>query len=440
MLFASDPVLNSVMRKPLADLLRPNTWEDVVGQRHLVGENGLLTGFLSRGALPSLIFHGPPGVGKTTVAELVAKEVGKPIYRLNATTASLADLKAVFADVGTLMAPDGLILYLDEIQYFNKKQQQSLLPYMENGSVTLIASTTENPYFAIYSAILSRSMVFSFSPLDEVALEQGLVRAKEHFEAELGVTLRLEDGVSEHILRCSGGDLRRVLSGFEALVLGTAPVDGIITLDVSRTAAIFPRAALSYDRDGDAHYDILSGFQKSIRGSDPDAALHYLARLIEAGDLASPMRRLLVIAAEDVGLAYPQAMVIVKACVDAAHMLGLPEARIPLAEAVVLLATAPKSNSCYVAIEEALTDLRQRGAGEVPAHLRDSHYAGASKLGHGSGYRYPHAYPHHYVAQDYLPNHLADAIYYEYGENKAEQSAAAYWRARKGEGHGTGTV
>lgn len=410
--------------QPLADRIRPTTLADVVGQPHILGETGLLRRIIESGSIPNMIFYGPSGVGKTTVASILAGQTERRLYRLNATTASLSDIREIVAELGTLAAPNGALIYLDEIQYFNKKQQQSLLEFMEDGRITLIASTTENPYFSVYNAVLSRSTVFEFRP---VAAEDIVPAVRRAFVCA-DSTLSVSDEVCRFIASACGGDVRKAVNAAE--LLAQTARGGTVTLDDARQAA--QRSAMRYDRDGDAHYDILSAFQKSIRGSDPDAAVHYLARLLEAGDLLSACRRLMVIAAEDIGLAYPQALPIVKACVDMALQLGLPEARIPLADAVILLATSPKSNSGSAAIDAAVQDVRAGRAADVPAHLRDSHYAGAGRLGHGLTYRYPHSYPHHWTPQQYLPDALRGVRYYEYGENKTEQRAKAYWDAVKG--------
>lgn len=420
------------MYRPLADELRPKTLDEVVGQRHILGENGLLRRVIQGGTIPNMIFYGPSGTGKTTVAEIAAARVHRPFYRLNATTATLADIKAVMQDVGTLLAPDGVVLYLDEIQYFNKKQQQSLLEFMENGKLTLIAATTENPYFYVYNAVLSRSTVFEFKPVPAEEILPVVRRGIRRMGEDRQVQVTWEEGVEEQLAQGCGGDVRKALNAVEALFAAHALDLETVRLTREETALVAQRSAMRYDRDGDSHYDILSAFQKSIRGSDPDAAVHYLARLLEAGDLISPCRRLMVIASEDVGLAYPQAVSVVKACVDSANMLGLPEARIPLAQAAIFLATAPKSNGAILAIDSAMKDLRQGKGGEVPAFLRDSHYGGAEKLGHGQGYRYAHNYPRHYVPQQYLPDELKDRVYYHYGDNKTEQAAKRYWDEIKG--------
>ena len=416
------------MYQPLADRIRPQTLDDVVGQRALLAQGALLRRIIDSGNIPNMIFYGPSGVGKTTVAGIIARQTARKLYRLNATTASISDIKAIIDELDTFLAPEGALLYLDEIQYFNKKQQQSLLEFIENGRITLIASTTENPYFYIYNAILSRCTVFEFTPVEPSEIARAVDRA---FTFALdGRSVMLEDGVREQIARGCGGDVRKALGAVELLTSGV-PEGGTVTLADATQAA--QRSGMRYDRDGDGHYDILSALQKSIRGSDPDAAVHYLARLLEAGDLISAARRLLVIAAEDVGLAYPQAMSIVKACVDSAFQLGLPEARIPLAEAVLLMATAPKSNSANAAIDAALMDVRQGKTGDIPSHLKDAHYGGAAKLGRGKTYVYPHDYPFHWAPQQYLPDALRDAHYYAYGDNKTEQTAKSYWERVKGQ-------
>ena len=419
------------MYQPLADALRPRTLDEVVGQRHILGEDGVLRRIVEGGSIPNMIFYGPSGTGKTTVAEIAAARIHRPFHRLNATTASLSDVKAVMNDVGTLLAPEGVVLYLDEIQYFNKKQQQSLLEFMENGKLTLIASTTENPYFYVYNALLSRSTVFEFKPVraEDVrpVVERGMARLAE----ARGVALTCEDGVAEHIATSCGGDVRKALNAVEALFAAHARDLDQVTLTLAEARALSQRSAMRYDRAGDDHYDILSALHKSIRGSDPDAGLHYLARLIEAGDLISACRRILCACCEDVGLAYPQAIPIVKACVDTALQLGLPEARLPLADAVILLCTAPKSNSGVLGIDAALADVRAGRTGDYPRHLQNVH-ADSSGQEREQGYRYPHDYPHHYVAQQYLPDELVGRTYYRYGENKTEQAARRYWEEIKG--------
>lgn len=411
------------MAAPLADRIRPQTLDEMVGQQHLLGTDGLLRRIAQSGTLPNLIFYGPSGVGKTTAARIIAAGAGKKLYRLNGTTASTGDIKALIADLGGFDAMDGVVLYLDEIQYLNKKQQQTLLEYIEDGSITLIASTTENPYFYVYNAILSRCTVFEFKPVDAAEVEKYLRRALEKLRAQ-SPTLTAEAGALEHIAACCGGDVRKAANALEICALGALATTGqpVITLADAKEAA--QRSAMRYDREGDQHFDLLSALQKSIRGSDPDAAVFYLARILEGGDLLSACRRLLVIAAEDIGLAYPQGIILAKACVDSARELGLPEAVIPLADLAVALATAPKSNSAYAAYHAAVGDLAAGHGQEVPLHLQSPLF---------KGYKYPHDYPNHYVKQQYLPHDLADRQYYVFGENKTEQAAKAYWDKIKGE-------
>ena len=423
--------------RPLADEIRPQTLDEVGGQRHILGKDGLLRRIIDSGSIPNLIFYGPSGTGKTTVANIIAKRTNRPLHRLNATTASISDIKDIIGDIGTMLAPDGVLLYLDEIQYFNKKQQQSLLEFMENGKITLIASTTENPYFYVYNAVLSRASVFEFKPLESADVLPAVERGVRLMGARLGAEALCEDGVQQHIASACGGDVRKAMNAVE-LLLNSARREGdrlLVTLEDARMAA--QRSAMRYDRAGDDHYDILSALQTSTRGSDPDAACHYLARLLEAGDLISACRRLMVIACEDVGLAYPQIIPIVKACVDAANLLGLPEARIPLGDAAVLMATAPKSNSAHLALDHAMAAVRAGKTGDYPRHLQNRHADSAGQE-REQGYRYPHDFPGHWVSQQYLPDALAGKRYYEYGDNKTEQAARRYWEEIKGrEGGGT---
>lgn len=421
------------MYQPLADEIRPSTLDDVVGQEEILGEGKLLRRVIESGNIPNMIFYGPSGVGKTTVARIIAEKTNRTLHKLNATQASTAEVREILAQPDTLLAPNGVLLYLDEIQYFTKKQQQALLESIENGKVTLIASTTENPYFYIYNAILSRSTVFEFKPVTPQEVERAVRRGFSILEQELSCKVELRSGAVEHIALTCGGDVRKSLNTVELCVLAAPEQDGVRVVDKELAAQLSQRSSMRYDRDGDEHYNILSAFQKAIRGSDPDAGLHYLARLLTAGDLISPCRRLLVIASEDVGLAYPQAASIVKACVDSAMQLGLPEARLPLAQAVLLLATAPKSNSVILSIDAAMADVAAGKAGDVPENLKDSHYEGAKKLGKGQGYQYAHNFPGHYVKQQYLPDSLRDVRYYEYGPNKNEQAAKAYWDKIKGD-------
>ena len=414
------------MYRPLADEIRPTELDDVVGQRHILGPDGMLRRIVESGQVPNMIFYGPSGTGKTTVANIIARRTHRSLRRLNATTAGIADIKAIIDELDTFLTPGGVLLYLDEIQYFNKKQQQSLLEFIENGKITLIASTTENPYFYVFNAILSRSTVFEFKQLTAAEVAPAVERAIRFLEERDGVAAAVEPGVVEHISAACGGDVRKALNAVELLFTAARRTGEQVDITLEDAKAISQRSAMRYDREGDEHYDLLSALQKSVRGSDPDAAVYYLGRLLEAGDLLSPCRRLLVMAAEDVGLAYPQAMAVTKACVDAARELGLPEARLPLAEAAILLATAPKSNSAHNAIIAAMDDIRRGRVGQVPRHLQNVH-ADSTGSGKAPAYKYPHDYPHHYVAQRYLPEALGDVTYYEYGDNKTEQAARRYW-------------
>ena len=413
---------------PLADRIRPTALCDVVGQTHLIGKNRPLARVIESGKIPNMIFYGPSGVGKTTVARIIAESANMRLHKLNGTSASTADLKSVIAEIDTFYGSAGILLYLDEIQYLNKKQQQSLLEYIEDGSITLIASTTENPYFYVYNAILSRSTVFEFKPVSAEELEAAVRRGFAEISKENGVEYSVDDEAVKHICRGCGGDVRKCLNTVELCALSAA--EGKI--DLALAAELTQRSNMRYDRDGDQHYDLLSALQKSIRGSDENAALHYAARLISVGDIISLSRRLLVIASEDIGLAYPQAVPIVKACVDSAMQLGLPEARIPLGEAVVLLATAPKSNSSYLAMDAALADIENGEVGDFPRHLQNVHCDGVDAKVRGQHYLYPHDYPEHYVKQQYLPDNLKDKVYYHYGENKLERAAKEYWDKIKG--------
>ena len=414
------------MHTPLADQIRPSTLDDVVGQRQLLAAGKPLRRIIESGKNPNMIFYGPSGVGKTTVARIIADSTSMTLHKLNGTAASTADIRDVVAEVGTFSGMNGILLYLDEIQYFNKKQQQLLLEYMENGQITLIASTTENPYFAVYNALISRSTVFEFKPVPPEELERAVARGFRCMEQQLGEKIHLSDGVCGWIARGCGGDVRKAMNTVELIVLSGEHTENGIVISDELAQELTQRSNMRYDRDNDQHYDLLSALQKSIRGSDENAALHYTARLLAANDLLSVCRRLLVIAAEDVGLAYPQAIVITKACVDSALQLGLPEARIPIAEAVVLLATSPKSNSAYEAINRAMADVEEYGAPDFPRHLQNKHFDGAEVAVRGQHYRYPHDYPNHYVRQQYLPDILKDKVYYQFGENRQEQAAAAY--------------
>jgi len=420
------------MYQPLADLLRPTTLDEVFGQEHILGEGAVLRRLIDSGNIPNMIFYGPSGTGKTTVANIIAKQTNRALYQLNATTASTADIKNIVAQLDTFLAPNGVLLYLDEIQSFNKKQQQSLLEYIENGKITLIASTTENPYFYVFNAILSRSTVFEFKQISASAALQAVKRAVAFLEERTALSAQPEEGALEYIAGACGGDLRKAMNAVEVLFSAGQPKNGILPLTLDDAKAVTQKSAMRADRDGDNHYDLLSALQKSIRGSDPDAACHYLARLLEAGQMQSACRRLMVIAAEDVGLAYPMIIPIVKACVDMALMTGMPEARIPLGDAAVLMATSPKSNSGHVALDMALADVRKGRTGDFPRHLQNVH-ADSYTMEREQGYLYPHDYPGHWVQQQYLPDELVGTKYYEYGPNKVEQAAKQYWQAIKGE-------
>ena len=416
---------------PLADRLRPQNIDDMVGQTRLIGKNGILRRIVESGQIPNMVFYGPSGVGKTTLARIIAECAGKSLYKLNGTTAGTADIKNIIDEIGSLTAQNGILLYLDEIQYLNRKQQQTLLQFIENGDITLIASTADNPYFYIYNAILSRSTVFEFTPVTPDQVKPAIIRAFAFLENEYGKKIEFTDGVVAHIAYACAGDIRKSVNAVELAFLSADQSGDIIVIDMDAVRDVSQRSSIKYDRDGDQHYDILSAFQKSIRGSDENAALHYLGRLIRADDMPSICRRLLVIAAEDIGLAYPQAISIVKACVDSALQLGFPEAQIPLADAVILLATAPKSNSGVSAIGAALADIDAGKLGDIPASLKDSHYKSAGKLGRGDGYKYSHNYENNWCEQQFLPDGIKDAVYYHYGDNKNEQTAKQYWEKIK---------
>lgn len=417
---------------PLASRIRPNELSDVVGQKHLLEKGRPLYNMIENGNLPNLIFYGPSGVGKTTVASIIAQKTQKTLRKLNGTSASTQDIKDIVAQIGTFAAPNGILLYLDEIQYFNKRQQQSLLEYIENGKITLIASTTENPYFYIYPAILSRSTVFEFKSVEWQEIVPAVKRGFDILADENDVEVEAEDGVFDKIAKGCGGDVRKALNSVENCFFVTATENGKKHIQLKTAEELTQKSAVKYDREGDEHYDIISAYQKSMRGSDPDAALHYLARLLEAGDLPSACRRLMVCACEDVGLAYPQIIPIVKAAVDAAMMVGLPEARIPLADAVILVATAPKSNSGEEAINAAMDDVKKGNYGPIPRTLQNKHFDGEDAAVKGQFYEYPHIYENHWVDQQYLPDIIKGAKYYHAGDNKNEQAFKAYWDKIKG--------
>ena len=415
------------MNTPLADRIRPQTLDDIVGQRHLLGPNKPLRKIIESGEIPNLIFYGPSGVGKTTLATYIAKRTKRTLKKLNGTTASTSDIKEVVSELNTFSGMNGILLYLDEIQYFNKKQQQVLLEYIENGSITLIASTTENPYFYVYNAILSRSTVFEFKSVPPEEIERAVKRAADIIAEEQEIEVDFPESCRKKIAFGCGGDVRKAMNAVELSILVADEEDGVKTVTDEIVSELVQKSAVRYDKDGDEHYDIISAYQKSMRGSDSNAALHYLARLLEAGDLPSACRRLMVCACEDIGLAYPQLIPIVKSCVDIAQAVGLPEARIPLADAVVMVCNAPKSNSAYMGINRATQDLKLGNYGPVPRQLQNVHYDGEDNNNKGQFYNYPHDYPNHYVNQQYLPDIIRDRVYYEYGDNKNEQAYKAYW-------------
>ena len=414
------------MYQPLADLLRPQTLDEVYGQEHILGKNAVLRRLIDSGKIPNMVFYGPSGTGKTTVANIIAKQTNRTLYKLNATTASTADIKEIVSQLDTFMAPNGVLLYLDEIQSFNKKQQQSLLEYIENGKITLIASTTENPYFYVFNAILSRSTVFEFKQIGPEAALQAVRRAVSFMEERTALKAEPEEGALEYIARACGGDIRKAMNAVEVLFSAGIPQGDAISLTLEDARAVTQKSSMRYDRGGDEQYDCLSALMKSIRGSDPDAAIHYLARFLEAGDLPACCRRILCSASEDIGLAYPMAVPVVKACVDSALQLGMPEARLPLAEAVIFLATCPKSNSAYMAYAAAAEDISKGKGVGFPRHLQNVH-ADSYTMEREQGYLYPHDFPNHYVVQQYLPDALVGTTYYEYGPNKVEQAAKQYW-------------
>ena len=411
------------MEKPLAETLRPTSLDEVVGQHHLLDEGQLFRKVISSNHIPNMIFYGPPGIGKTTLANIIAKNTKMSLHKLNGTTASTDDIKKIIEETGSVFSQNGILLYLDEIQYLNKKQQQSLLEFVESGDITLIASTTENPYFYIYPALLSRCEVFEFKALKSEDVKEGLIRAAKTLK------VKVDDGALTKLALASNGDMRKALNNLDFLY-HACDDDKHITEDMVEQIII--KANISYDRGEDHHYDNLSALMKSLRGSDPDAAIFYLAKMLEAGDLVAAARRLLCSANEDVGLAYPQIIPIVKAAVDTALQLGMPEAYLPLSNAAILIATSPKSNSSCLAYLVAKADI-EKGLGiNVPRQLQNTHYDGKDAKVKGQNYKYPHDYAHHWVKQQYLPDDIKDHKYYQYGENKLEQATKEYWLKIKG--------
>lgn len=421
------------MKKPLADRIRPQSLDEIVGQKHLLAAGRPLRNIIENAEdVPNMIFYGPSGVGKSTVASYIAKRTNKLLKKLNGTTASTADIKQLVSELDTFGGMNGILLYLDEIQYFNKKQQQTLLEYLENGSITLIASTTENPYFYVYNAILSRCTVFEFKTVDNGEVEKAVRRGFELIADDEQIKINADDDAVKYISTACGGDVRKALNAVELCTIATMPTDGVRNITLETAKQLTQRSAMRYDKDGDQHYDAMSALQKSMRGSDANAAVYYLARLLEGGDLPSACRRLLVCACEDVGLAYPQIIPIVKSCVDIALQVGMPEARIPLADAVIMVCNAPKSNSAYNAINAATADINKGLIGDIPRQLQNMHYDGEDNQNKGQFYLYPHDYPNHYVKQQYLPDVVKDREYYKYGDNKNEQAFKAYWEKIKG--------
>lgn len=419
------------MKSPLADRIRPEKLEDIVGQEHLLGEGKALRKIIDGGDIPNLIFYGPSGVGKTTLASYIARKTNKTLKKLNGTTASTSDLKEIFAQLDTFAGLNGILLYLDEIQYFNKKQQQTLLEYIENGRITLIASTTENPYFYVYNAVLSRCTVFEFKSVSAKEIKKAILRGIEFLKQEQNTEISVSDKALEHISLSCGGDVRKALNILELAFMSADIKDGVKVITDEGVIQLTGKSAFQYDKNGDQHYDILSAYQKSMRGSDCDGAIHYLARLLSAGDLIGACRRLMVCACEDVGLAYPSLIPFVKSCVDIAMQVGLPEARIPLADAVIMVCNSPKSNSAYNAINGAMQDIEKGVSGPIPRQLQNKHFDGEDNQNKGQFYLYPHDFENHYVKQQYLPDNIKDRQYYFYGDNKNEQSFKSYWDSIK---------
>ena len=405
------------MAIPFAEQFRPNSIEEMVGQPHLFGKDKIFYKTINKNNIPNMIFYGPPGVGKTTVANIIAKNTDMLLCKLNGTTASLDDVKKVIDDSKSVFASKGVLLYLDEIQYFNRKQQQSLLEYVEKGLITLIASTTENPYFYIYPALLSRCTVFEFKPITKDEIKKGLERVIKLNK------IKIDDDALDMLAVSSNGDMRKAINNLEVVYFAL----GNKKITLEHVNEIIDKAHIVYDKSEDKHYDHLSALMKSLRGSDPDAAIFYLAKMLEAGDLQAVCRRILCSVNEDVSLAYPALIPIIKSCVDIALQIGMPEARLPLSNAVILIATAPKSNSAYLAYEKALEDIHMGKGIGVPRCLQNTHFDGEDQENKGQNYLYPHNYKNHYVKQQYLPDDIKDAHYYVYGNNKFEQALKEYW-------------
>ena len=420
-------------RSPLASLLRPESLDDVFGQHHLLDRGMVFREAIESGSVPNMIFYGPSGVGKTTVANIIAKNSNMQLYKLNGTSSSIADIKQAIEDSRTLLGINGVLIYLDEIQYFNKKQQQSLLEVVENGDVTLIASTTENPYFYVYNALLSRCTVFEFKAIDWRDTLRAVDRALEKLGAAENMTYQMDEDAREHIARSAGGDIRRALNALDFLSVAVQPEDGVKHITLDQVQQVTSLSYGRYDKEGDEHFDLASALMKSLRGSDPDAAVHYLVRFLEAGDIITPARRLLCSACEDIGLAHPQAIAVVNACVQAAEHLGLPEAYLPLTEAAIYLATLPKSNSVVAAYGDASADYKAGKGKGFPRAMQNVHYDSAEVTDKGQHYLYPHVFEKHWVKQQYLPDDLVDRKYYVPGDNRTEQAAKAYWDKIKNE-------
>ena len=419
------------MAPPLSDKIRPSSIEDIVGQEHLLGKGKLLRNIIDSETLPNMIFYGPSGVGKTTLAKILAKHTSKRLFKLNATTASTADIKDIIAQIDTFTAPNGILLYLDEIQYFNKKQQQTILEFIETGKITLIASTTENPSFYIYNAILSRSVIFEFKFVNSNEIKKALIRVIKFIEKEEKVKVIASDDVLDYIATLAAGDVRRAINFLELCNLSSTIKNKSKKISLDTATQLNFSGNIRYDKAGNEHYDTLSAYQKSMRGSDPNAAIYYLARLLSSGDLISACRRLMVCVCEDVGLAYPQIIPIVKSCVDIAMQVGLPEARIPLADAVIMVCLAPKSNSAYAAINNAMSDISSGKIFPFPRQLQNNHCDASDVKNKGQFYLYPHDFENHWVAQEYLPKELKNTKYYIPDKNKTESSFNSYWNKIK---------